>query len=1155
MKAYSFVRWIALLSFWITLSAMGAEKVDPDEMTPKAIGGAIDAGRKALEADTALGDAERQKASEGYAEAEKALQGSDGIQAEFADLARMVREAPRRIKKLRARIGKPRKDGKLDAILAKGNPAMLKRMMDEKSHALLDAREAHKKQMEALSELIVGTKEASERIAANRKSLDRIAADLAAPPDESAPLARARLLSLEARGILLKGELSLLTLRQDHHDTLVELAQLERDVAGMEIARYQSDMDRIEEAMRGLRKDPLQAREEAEKRALEAETLPDPLAAIAREIAEYHAERDALAQEGKALAEKLRATKTRVDEIEDDFQRVRERMAMVGASKAIGDILRARRNTLPSMRSYRRASDERKDRISRAMDRQLEIDERLQHHGAARNVLRELAVALSDGRDGDTSALEEKAEELVRERRDLLNELQKVYGSHIGSLTSLDLAERQLVSVASDYLDYIDDQLIWIPDPGLKAPDLSGADSRAGLSSQGTGEREESRYLPILWGLQTSARGLFWLGSPGNWSRLLADCIASMLRHPVLSLLLLGLFVFLQTKKKRIESRLKALSADAGKITDKAFVRFLEAVLLSVLAIAGWPLLMIGLGYGLTRLPTVAPFSAIIGEALFGTGMVLAASLFLLRANARDGLGDRHLRWPASIREILIREFRWAISVIASLGFLASMTASDAAPLDVRFLGREIFVVLMAAVLVFLYRLLHARGPLMAIRYARVSEREESDPVLQFHFLWFSLLLLLPFGLSILSLFGYRTMALHLNTHLEMSAWFLVGLFLVREFVRRYLDIAERRLRYQEAVKKREEMQAQRAREGGESDQSAPLMEIPEIDFHELGGKAQRLVHGGIVFCAVIGAWLIWSDLLVALGFLTDANLSLYPGDTVAEKGITLGNVTTVLILLVITVLAARNIPGVLEIALLQRLPLSIGGRYAFTTLTQYGIVGAGLVAIFDIVGLDWSKIQWLVAALSVGLGFGLQEIVANFISGIILLFERPIRVGDVVTIDNTTGMVSRIRIRATTIVTWDKQELLIPNKDLITGRLTNWTLSDKMSRITITVGIAYGSDVALAMKLLVEAATEHEEILKDPTPFSTFEGFGDNALTLVLRAYVGSLENRLAIVTALHQAINDKFNAAGLSIAFPQRDIHLDASKPLELRLVSRRG
>nr|VFK18523.1 MAG: Mechanosensitive ion channel [Candidatus Kentron sp. LPFa]VFK33385.1 MAG: Mechanosensitive ion channel [Candidatus Kentron sp. LPFa] len=293
----------------------------------------------------------------------------------------------------------------------------------------------------------------------------------------------------------------------------------------------------------------------------------------------------------------------------------------------------------------------------------------------------------------------------------------------------------------------------------------------------------------------------------------------------------------------------------------------------------------------------------------------------------------------------------------------------------------------------------------------------------------------------------------------------------------------------------------------------------------------------------------------MALGFLTDANLSLYPGDTVIEKDVTLGNVTTVLILLVITVLAARNIPGVLEIALLQRLPLSIGGRYAFTTLTQYGIVGAGLVAIFDIVGLDWSKIQWLVAALSVGLGFGLQEIVANFISGIILLFERPIRVGDVVTIDNTTGMVSRIRIRATTIVTWDKQELLIPNKDLITGRLTNWTLSDKMSRITITVGIAYGSDVALALKLLVEAATGHEEILKDPAPFSTFEGFGDNALTLVLRAYVGSLENRLAIVTALHRAINDKFNAAGLSIAFPQRDIHLDASKPLELRLVSRRG
>ena len=139
--------------------------------------------------------------------------------------------------------------------------------------------------------------------------------------------------------------------------------------------------------------------------------------------------------------------------------------------------------------------------------------------------------------------------------------------------------------------------------------------------------------------------------------------------------------------------------------------------------------------------------------------------------------------------------------------------------------------------------------------------------------------------------------------------------------------------------------------------------------------------------------------------------------------------------------------------------------------------------AAFSTLGLQWSNIQWLVAALSVGLGFGLQEIVANFISGIILLFERPIRVGDVVTVGDVSGTVTRIRIRATTIRDFEQKELLIPNKELITGRLLNWTLSDAVTRVFLTVGVTYGSDVEKAMALILEAAVENPLVLQDPEP------------------------------------------------------------------------
>jgi potassium efflux system protein len=191
-----------------------------------------------------------------------------------------------------------------------------------------------------------------------------------------------------------------------------------------------------------------------------------------------------------------------------------------------------------------------------------------------------------------------------------------------------------------------------------------------------------------------------------------------------------------------------------------------------------------------------------------------------------------------------------------------------------------------------------------------------------------------------------------------------------------------------------------------------------------------------------------------------------------------------------------------------------------------------------------------MAAALSVGIGFGLQEIVANFISGLIILFERPIRVGDVVTVGDTDGVVTRIQIRATTIRTWDRQELLVPNKEFITSRLLNWSLSDQTTRLRIPVGVAYGSDVQKAMTLMREVAEQNRLILDDPVPYALFREFGDNTLNLELRCFVGTQDDRLPASSQLHEAINDRFNQNGIVIAFPQRDVHLDTSEPLDVRI-----
>jgi potassium efflux system protein len=237
---------------------------------------------------------------------------------------------------------------------------------------------------------------------------------------------------------------------------------------------------------------------------------------------------------------------------------------------------------------------------------------------------------------------------------------------------------------------------------------------------------------------------------------------------------------------------------------------------------------------------------------------------------------------------------------------------------------------------------------------------------------------------------------------------------------------------------------------------------------------------------------------------------------------------------------AARNLPGVLEIIVLKRLDIASGTRYAASTLSQYAIVAIGLVIAAKMLGAKWSNIQWLIAALSVGLGFGLQEIVANFVSGLIILFEQPIRVGDLVTVGDQIGTVSRIHIRATTIIDPDNREIIIPNKAIITDRVTNWALSDPVTRLVVKVGIAYGSDTALAHRVLLETVKANPLVLDSPPPTVFFLGFGDSSLNFEVRVYVREILNRIPLLHELHMAIDRALREHKIEIPFPQRDLHL---------------
>ena len=276
-------------------------------------------------------------------------------------------------------------------------------------------------------------------------------------------------------------------------------------------------------------------------------------------------------------------------------------------------------------------------------------------------------------------------------------------------------------------------------------------------------------------------------------------------------------------------------------------------------------------------------------------------------------------------------------------------------------------------------------------------------------------------------------------------------------------------------------------------------------------------------------------------------------GDAAKSQWISLADVLLGAFLLAASLVAARNLPALLELFVLQRLQIQSGERHAITTLARYGIFIVGLVWSFSSIGIGWSKVQWLIAAVSVGLGFGLQEIFANFVSGLILLFERPIRVGDLVTVGETTGRVSRIQIRATTICDWNNKELIVPNREFVTSHFVNWTLGNSSVRWIIPVGVAYGSDTALALKLLEKVANDSPHVLHEPESRAYFLRFGDSTLDLELRVYIDIDVVPWTWISELHQAIDKAFREAGIEIAFPQRDVHLKLPRSLEQVLAER--
>ena len=526
---------------------------------------------------------------------------------------------------------------------------------------------------------------------------------------------------------------------------------------------------------------------------------------------------------------------------------------------------------------------------------------------------------------------------------------------------------------------------------------------------------------------------------------------------------------------------MRATGNQVGKPRTDKFLYTFQALLLTLLLAAPWPLLLYITGWQLGDAIEAADFAKALSHALLWVAPAFFYLQFFRILCTPDGLAEAHFRWPEQSLMMLRRQLvRLTITFLPTV-FLAVLTLNLSALPTGAGIERLAFVLVLASLAVFFYRLFSpGQGPLQF--YMNTNSRSLFS---RLRHLWLLMSLAVPVALAVLAVAGYHYTAGILTGSLIETMWLILMLVIIHQMVARWLLLTRHRLAYKAAVKRREAARsAAQAREtaapGGEG--IADVVEEPVIDLVALSDESRKLLNMAMVLIGIIGVWIIWSDVLPAFAYLDKITLwhhAVVVNGESQQVPLTLADALLALILAIGTFVAARRFPALLEIVLLQLLHMSPGGRYTAITLSRYFLAGAGTLLVVSMLGGSWGQVQWLIAALGVGIGFGLQEIVANFISGLIILFERPIRVGDYVTVGDTDGHVTRIQIRATTIQTRDRKELLVPNKEFITGRLLNWSLSDQVTRIIIPVGVAYGCDVDQAMALITEAAQENSHVLR----------------------------------------------------------------------------
>ncbi|WP_150547811.1 mechanosensitive channel MscK [Pseudomonas marincola] len=1014
----------------------------------------------------------------------------DDLKARLDEAPRLIGEAQRELARLKGSTPTP-----VQERYANSKVSDLEQLINERSNQLAQWQ----KDIIEANSLIITAQTRPERaqaeISSNQVRAREIAGILKAGKMDGKALSSEMRDQLNAEVDQLNAQTELRRQELSGNSLLQDLGSSQRDLLEVRIKRLEQELIDLQTLINDKRRE--QSQQTVSEQSLEAEKAgSDKLLSLESSLNLKYSDyllraTDRLNQ----LTQKNLQTKQKLDSLNQIDQALDEQINVLQGSLLLSKVLYQQKKALPSLEIDAGLSDD----IADIRLYQFELNQaREQISNPDTYVEDKLAKQPAEE---VTPEVKTSLTSLIQTRRDLLDRLNRELNAVLNESITLQLNQKQLQTSVTTLRETLDEQLFWIP---------------------------SNKPLDISWFEEMPARLQRQL-SELPWRSSSQELGAGLVERPLLFLPLLLLISFLLWRRGIIYKKLKELHHDIGHYKRDGQLHTPMALLLNVLlALPG--ALFFGLcGFALQM--DARGQNANLGSALYGMAFAWLVFYTCYRILSPGGVAELHFRWGKPNVAFLHRQIRYLGLVVIALVAVVTVAERQPAELANDVIGIGVVISCYALMAWLLYKLLIS-GP----------ARENSST---FRTLIGCLFSLLPLALIIAVGFGYYYTALRLTDRLIYTIYLLIFWVIIEATLIRGLAVAARRLAYQRALSKR---QAQE-----DSDGSDVVVEEPTLDIDQINQQSLRLIRLALVGTFVVGLYLVWADLISVFSYLDNVTLYEYStgsGATASVVPISLSDVLSSLLIIGITIALGRNLPGLLEVLVLSRMKLAQGSAYATTTLLSYVIVGLGSVITLSTLGLSWDKLQWLVAALSVGLGFGLQEIFANFISGLIILFERPVRIGDVVTIGNLSGTVSRIRIRATTITDFDRKEIIVPNKTFVTDQLINWSLNDTITRVIITIGLAYEADLELARKLMMQAAMDNPRVLRDPEPVLFFLSIGASTFNYELRVHVRELADRNAATDELLTKIAMSFRENNVEMAFNQLDVSVKSLKGLELNL-----